>query len=33
MNTDISFVHRNIKILSLCLDCEFTRQNTITTSY
>ncbi len=33
MTLDISFVHRSIEILSLCLDYEFTRQSTITTSY
>jgi hypothetical protein len=33
MTLDMSFVHRSIGILSLCLDREFTRQSTITTSY
>jgi hypothetical protein len=32
MTLDMSFVHQSIEILSLCLDCEFTRQSTITTS-
>jgi len=33
MTLDISFAHRSIEILFLCLDYEFTRQSTITTSY